>query len=146
MRYVFKKIFIITVFVAFLPATALAAQVNLQLLINPAAPNSTAGSGASGTGSGGGNNTWTRGKRNSVSGWTSPNAYVEAIIGNSVVGTGIAGVDGAFTFNASVDGLRTMTYIPPRLWRAGDPERSDRPWFGNRHDLRRALAAVALHA
>lgn len=106
-----KKIFLTGLIAAALPAAVLAApQVNLQLLINPAPANTnTAIVGGSGGGSGTESNPPVMTQRTViVSGWTSPNAYVEATTGNKRAGETIAGSDGSFAMNAAVDGPPTL--------------------------------------
>jgi len=102
----FKKIFIICLIVAALPAVALANnQVDLQLQINPANP-----VGGNGGGGGGGGiytppivNAPTT-PANTITGWTSSNALVEAIIAGRVVGSTVSQNDGSFILAVTPSG------------------------------------------
>jgi hypothetical protein len=108
MHNLFKKIFVFLIVAAAFPAAVLAATVNLQLQI-PSAGGTSGGSGASGGTSGSTTNTPVVNQSRTVSGWTSPNAFVEAISGNQIVGTAIATTNGSFTLNSIFDSVLTLT-------------------------------------
>jgi hypothetical protein len=106
-----KKIFFTFIIAAGLPAAALASQVELQLQINPAATpavGNTGGSGSSSAGGGQSNVLDTR-QTNLISGWTSPNSFVEAIIDDRTVGTATAAANGSFTINTPVGAAKYLT-------------------------------------
>lgn len=101
------KIFLALV-LAFSPLLAAAADVNFELQVSPAS-----GSGQTGGSGGAGGSSFVPNAPSAVteiSGWTSPLAYVEAIVGNQTIASALSKADGSFTVKSILDGTRT-TYL-----------------------------------
>jgi hypothetical protein len=100
-----KKISVFIIIAVAFPTAVLAADVDFQLQISP--PSSIGITGYSG-GSGVFEPSVSQpaaGQTSTVSGWTSPNAFIEIFSGNQILGTATANNDGLFTVNSVADDI-----------------------------------------
>jgi hypothetical protein len=98
----FLKIIFCTVFVLS-PLASRAADVNFQLQVGAPVTSSGGGGGGSGVST-------SPAASFTITGLTSPNSFVEAIVGNQISGTAVAGADGSFSVKSVLDGGRP-TYL-----------------------------------